>query len=105
MTPEQALLSDTQFAALLAALVAFGGGLITLLRWGIGLLRLGGERIVKALDENTAKCEKQTEAFIELRSKIDEVHDLVVDRPPRTRVSTPAMGSSGRGRPLTDGGV
>jgi hypothetical protein len=95
MAPEQPLITDGQFNALLAALVAFGGAVIATLRWSVG-------RITKAVDDSTSARLKQAEAFVELKTKIDEVHDQVVERVPRARVATPALGSTGRPRPLTD---
>jgi hypothetical protein len=102
MTPEQALLSDAQIGAILAVLGGIGTLLVGTLRWGIG-------RIVKAIDDSSAERARHTETLVKVETKIDhavdrldDVHDLLVDRPPRSRTITPAMGSSGRVRPLTE---
>jgi hypothetical protein len=101
MPIEQALLSDTQIGAILAVLGGIGTLLVGTLRWGIG-------RIVKAIDDSSAERARHTETLVKVETKIDhavdridDMHDLLVDRPPRPRPSTPAMGSSGRARPLT----
>jgi hypothetical protein len=102
MTTEQTLLSDTQFGAILAVLGGIGTLLVGTLRWGIG-------RIVKAIDDSSAERARHTETLVKVETKIDhavdrldDVHDLLVNVPPRARPSTPAMGSSGRVRLPTD---
>lgn len=72
---EQQILSDTQFAALLAAFVAFLGSLVATTRWAVG-------RVVKALDENSKERLEHAKAFVSLTAKIDEVHDWMQDHTP-----------------------
>lgn len=84
--PDPSLLSDAQFAALLAVIGTLGGAVVTSFRWAVG-------RVVKAIDESTSELKKQGAAFVEMGAKLNHIHEHVVSRERvRNRVVTTPVG-------------
>lgn len=73
------VLTDTQFAVLVSAIVAAAGGLGTTIKWAVG-------RVVRALDTNSEAMLANAEKATALATKIDRV-DSWLDQ------HTPPLGS------------
>ncbi len=79
-------MSDTQFAALLAALTTVGGALVGILRWSV-------LRIVKALDANTETLRDHAKVSTRLEVKVEQLADRVEEwwEKDHTPVDTPSL--------------